>query len=74
MNERVERLADEIRQLPPEEQEQLLDVLLHLANSAFDPEIEKAWIEEAERRLDRYISGGTAGSDAKEVLAQYLRR
>jgi hypothetical protein len=74
MNERVKKLAHEIRQLSAEEQEQLLDDLLLLTNAAFDPEVEKAWAEEAERRLDGYLQGGTVGNDAKEVLAKYLRR
>ena len=35
-----------------------------------EPEIEAAWAEEAERRLDAYLSGETAARDADEVLAK----
>ena len=53
MNERVKRLTEEIRKLPPEEQADLIDELLVLTYREPDPEIDKAWAEEAEDRLER---------------------
>ena len=37
------------------------------------PEIDVAWAEESERRLDAYLRGETTAADAKDVLAQYLK-
>jgi hypothetical protein len=39
-----------------------------------DPEVDRAWAEECERRLDRYLRGETPTLDADEVLAKYLKR
>jgi hypothetical protein len=38
-----------------------------------EPEIQAAWAEEAERRLDTYLSGENTARDADEVLAKYLK-
>jgi Putative addiction module component len=38
-----------------------------------DPEIDRAWAEECERRLDSYLRGETTALDAEEVLAKYLK-
>ncbi len=60
MNERVRKLSEEIRKLPPEEQADLIEELLVLTYRKPDPEIEKAWAEEAKRRLDAYERGETS--------------
>jgi hypothetical protein len=54
MNERVKKLSEEIRRLSPNEQADLMDELLVLTYREPDPEIEKAWAEEAKRRLAAY--------------------
>jgi hypothetical protein len=74
MNERVKRLTEEIRKLPPEEQADLIDELLVLTYREPDPEIDKAWAEEAERRLQRYRSGLEPARDAFEVLEDIRSR
>jgi len=38
-----------------------------------EPDIDAAWAEESERRLDAYLSGETAARDADEVLANHLK-
>jgi hypothetical protein len=74
MNERVKRLTEEIRKLPPEEQADLIDELLVLTYRKPDPEIDKAWAEEVERRLQRYRSGLEPARDAFEVLEDIRSR
>jgi hypothetical protein len=39
-----------------------------------DPEIDRAWAEASERRLDAYLRGETTARDAKDVLAKQLKR
>jgi hypothetical protein len=73
MNERVKKLAEEISKLPPEEQADLMDELLVLTYSS-DPEIDKAWAEEAQRRLQRYKSGLEPAYDAFEVIEDVRSR
>jgi len=74
MNERVKRLTEEIRKLPPEEQADLIDELLVLTYREPDPEIDKAWAEEAERRFQRYKAGLEPCHDAFEVLEDIRAR
>jgi len=74
MNERVKRLTEEIRKLPPEEQADLFDELLVLTYREPDPEVDKAWAEEAERRLQRYRAGLEPARDAFEVLEDIRSR
>jgi len=47
MNERVKKLTEEIRKLPPEEQADLIDELIVLTYREPDAEPDKAWAEEA---------------------------
>ncbi len=70
MNERVKRLTEEIRKLTPEEQADLMDELLVLTHREPDPEIEKAWAEEAERRWRAFKRGETQAIPADEVFAR----
>ena len=72
MDARATSLADEAEQLPPADRIAIVERLLNSLGKA-DPEIEKAWADEAERRLDEYLAGGVADLDAEEVLAKYLK-
>jgi hypothetical protein len=74
MNERVKRLSDEIRKLPPEDQADLMDELLALTYREPDPEIEKAWAVEIEKRWRRFKSGLDPAYDSEEVLADIAAR
>ena len=74
MNERVKRLTEEIRKLPPEEQADLMDELLVLTYREPDPEIDKAWAEEAERRLVAYRRGEIEAIPLEEVMARLRKR
>jgi putative addiction module component (TIGR02574 family) len=74
MNERVKRLTEEIRKLPPEEQADLIDELLVHTYREPDPEIAKAWAEEAERRLAAYRRGEIDSIPFEEVKARLRKR
>jgi hypothetical protein len=74
MNERVKRLTEEIRKLPPEEQADLFDELLVLTYREPDPEVDKAWAEEAKDRLEAWRRGELASRPAADVLAKHLKR
>lgn len=70
MNERVKKLSEEIRKLSPEEQADLMEILQVLTYREPDPEIEKAWAEEAKRRWQDYLDGKTKTVPAEEVFAK----
>jgi len=74
MNERVKRLTEEIRKLPPEEQADLIDELIVLTHRQPDPEIDKAWVEEAERRIDALDRGETRAIPHDEAMARLQKR
>ena len=74
MNERAKKLSEEIRKLTPEEQADLMDELLVLTYREPDPEIEKAWAEEAERRLDAYERGETKAVPLEEAMSRLRAR
>jgi putative addiction module component (TIGR02574 family) len=74
MNERLKRLTEEIRKLPPEEQAELFDELLALTSRDTDPEIDKAWAEEAERRISARDRGETQPIPHDEVMARLQKR
>jgi putative addiction module component (TIGR02574 family) len=73
MNERVKHLREEIRNLSPEERAELVDELI-LDYGEPDPEIEKAWVEEAERRIDALNRGETQAISARKIFTRHRGR
>ncbi len=74
MNERVKRLTEEIRKLSPDEQAELMEILQVLNAGEPDSGIEKAWADEAERRIDAYERGETTAVPLEEVMARLRTR
>jgi hypothetical protein len=73
MNERVKKLTEEIRKLSSEEQAELIDELLVLTYREPDPEIEKAWAVEIDRRVDAVERGEAPLVDAREHLRKHKK-
>lgn len=73
MNERVKRLTEEIRKLPPAEQAELIDELIVLTYREPDPEIDKAWAEEARDRLEAWRRGALSSRSAEDALGKYSK-
>lgn len=70
MNARVKKLTDQIRKLSPDEQAVLIDELLGNLHDRVDPEIEKAWTQEARRRWQRFLQGDVKAVPAAQVFAK----
>jgi putative addiction module component (TIGR02574 family) len=72
MTNRVTSLAEEAEKLPVPGR---IRLAVHLLASLHKPEpdIDAAWAEESDRRLDAYLAGETSARDADEVLAKYLK-
>jgi putative addiction module component (TIGR02574 family) len=68
MNTRTALIAAEAERLPAADRIKLVEHLLTTLDKP-DPEIDQAWIEESERRLDAYLRGETTARDAKDVCA-----
>ena len=56
--------------LSPAERFALIDELLHSLDR-IDPELDRIWIEEAERCLQAYRSGKVKGIPAKDVVREF---
>jgi putative addiction module component (TIGR02574 family) len=74
----LEQLETEALNLPPEERATLVQRLLESLeeeDGMEDPaEVERAWLEEAERRYARYLAGETQPVPAAEALARVRAR
>ena len=74
MNERVKKLSNEIRKLPPNEQAALVDDLLGSLHRRVDPAIEKAWADEAKRRWKSRPGGEVKTIPATQVFSRLGRK
>ncbi len=70
MAKRLSELRSQINALAQEEKEQLLTELMVELDGPIDEEIEKAWIQEAHRRLAELDSGKVKAIPAEEVFAR----
>ena len=79
MNKRVTAIVEEARKLTHQERLDLLD-LLHIefagdgAAEGTPEEIEAAWVEEVERRIERHERGETTSAMHEEVFARIRER
>ncbi len=58
--------------LTPAERIELVERLLTSLDPG-DPDIDRAWVAEVERRLQDYQSGKTTARDAADVMAKHLK-
>jgi len=68
----VEQLHREAMALPPAEREELAMRLLHEAD--WDPEIEKTWIEECQRRMEDSRTNPRPHRDGLKVIDEIFER
>lgn len=63
-------LVAEALKLSPSERFELVDRVLHSLDQP-DPEIDRIWIEEAEKRLAAYRAGNVKGIPAEEIFGGF---
>ena len=73
MNAKTKALSEQARQLTPEERIELIEDLQKSLDPT-DPEIDRAWVEEARDRLDAYRRGEIEAVTIEEVLASLAKR
>jgi len=66
----VAEIEEEIRALAPAEQERLLRALLEELEGPADPDVQRAWLEEVQRRSRELDEGAVKPIPADEVLAR----
>ena len=75
MNTHIKRLTEEASRLSPTDRAELVAHLLATLDKP-DPEIDRLWVEECERRLDAYLDGKLTARDARDardVPAKHLK-
>jgi putative addiction module component (TIGR02574 family) len=65
----TQELIESVLKLAPAERFALVDEILRTLDKP-DPEIDRLWIEEAERRLAAYRRGEVKGIPAEDVLGK----
>lgn len=73
MNQRVDALAKAASLLKPEDRLKLIDRILESVHPT-TPEVDKAWLSEAERRWAAYERGEIETYDADEVIAELRQK
>ena len=73
MNTKTKALSEEARKLSPEERIALIEDLQRSLDP-IDPEIERAWAEEARDRLAAYLRGEMEARPFEEILRKYAKR
>jgi putative addiction module component (TIGR02574 family) len=74
MSSQFDDLTKRIQALSAQEKAALVRVLIDDLDPGQDPEIEKLWIEEAERRYAQYLRGEVEAIPGDEVMAEARKR
>lgn len=74
MSSQFDDLTKRIQALSSQEKAALVRVLIDDLDPGQDPEIEKLWIEEAERRYAQYLRGEVEAIPGDEVMAEARKR
>ena len=74
MSSQFDDLEKRIRALSAREKVALVRMLIDELDSANDPDVEKLWVEEAERRYAQYLRGEVDAMPGDEVMAEARKR
>ena len=74
MSNQIEELTKRIRALPARERVELVRTLIDDLDPGKDPDVEKLWLEEAERRYAQYLRGEAEAIPGDEVMAEARKR
>ena len=70
----LENVVEQALDLPAEDRARLAEHLLHSLNTPVDPEIEKAWLKEAEQRLLAVRDGRLGTVTVDDAVARLRAR
>ena len=74
MSSKFDELTKPIRAHPDRERVELVRVLIDDLDPGKDPDVEKLWLEEAERRYAQYLRGEVEAIPGDEVMAEARKR
>ena len=70
----VEKIAEEIRSLTAEQKVELLRSLIAELDAPADADVERAWLEEAQRRHREFVEGKVKGVPGERVFENLRSR
>lgn len=68
MTQAAQKILEEIKSLSPIERVELIDKIYQTFDPEIDREVERAWVEESERRISEYKKGAIKTVSAEEVF------
>jgi putative addiction module component (TIGR02574 family) len=74
MSSQFDDLTKRARALPRGEKAALVRMLIDDLDPGQDPDVEKLWLEEAERRYAQYLRGEVEAIPGDEVMAEARKR
>jgi putative addiction module component (TIGR02574 family) len=74
MSHDTSTIEDQLSRLPDQERARLALRLLESLEPGSDEDVDQLWLDEAERRLERYDAGATKALDAEEAIAKIERQ
>ena len=74
MSRAIEKLEREIRSLSPGQKVELLRSLITELDAPADPDVEQAWLEEAQRRHRELIEGKVTGVPGERIFENLRSR
>ena len=74
MSSQFDELSKRVRALPAKEKVELVRALIDDLDPGKDPDVEKLWIAEAERRYAQYLRGEVEAIPGDEVMAEARKR
>lgn len=74
MSSQFDELTKRVRALPARERVELVRTLIDDLDPGKDPDVEKLWLEEAERRYAQYLRGEVEAIPGDEVMAEARKR
>jgi len=74
MNANFEELEKRVRALSLKEKAELARILIEDLDADVDPDAERLWLEEAQRRYDTYRAGQLAAEPGDEVMSRVRDR
>ena len=70
MSSKIEKIEKEVLRLPSHERALIAERLISSLDEEEDPEAERLWIEEAERRYKEYKEGKVKAKSAETVFKE----
>jgi len=74
MGTTFEEVAKQARALGPEEKAALARILIEELDGSVDPDAERLWIEEAQRRYETFVAGEVSAVPGEDVMKRARAR